>query len=155
STFAVCLPLGQSTTEIATAEDPCAAPDPPRGLRILIVDDNVDAAELLSMLLETDGSEIRIAHTGLAALDLAAELRPHVVLLDLGLPGIDGYEVARRLRADSSLTQPLLVAVTGWGTEEDRRKTKDAGFDQHLVKPVDHARLAQLIASAAVVPSSR
>jgi two-component system CheB/CheR fusion protein len=69
-------------------------------------------------------------------------------LLDLGLPGLDGYEVARRLRADRSITQPMIVAVSGWGAEEDRRKSKAAGFDQHFIKPVDHARLAALIASA-------
>ncbi len=74
-------------------------------------------------------------------------MRPQIVLLDLGLPGIDGYEVARRLRADASLVQPLIVAVTGWGAEEDRRKAREAGFDQHLTKPVDHARLTELLAS--------
>jgi len=102
---------------------------------------------MLSLLLAEEGHETHVAHTGPAALALAPQVRPHVVLLDLGLPGLDGYEVARRLRVDTSLAQPLLVAVTGWGGEEDRRKTREAGFDQHLVKPVDHALLAELLAS--------
>ncbi len=119
-----------------------------RVLRILVVDDNVDAAETLSMLLEHEGNETRIAHSGPEALALVAEMRPQIVLLDLGLPGLDGYEVARRLRADGSLVQPLIVAISGWGAEEDRRKAREAGFDQHLTKPVDHARLTELLANA-------
>ncbi|HUS31459.1 MAG TPA: ATP-binding protein [Kofleriaceae bacterium] len=149
STFTVRLPLALSN---AAAND-AAPPTTPRrttpgGLRILVVDDNVDAAEMLAMLLDRDGNEIRVAHSGPDCLVLATELRPHVVLLDIGLPGLDGYEVARRLRADHSLAQPLIVAISGWGTVEDRKKAHEAGFDQHLVKPIDHAALAKLLATA-------
>ncbi len=147
STFTVRLPFGAPSTARMLVEE-VGPISTTRRLRILVVDDNVDAAEMLSYLLERGGNETRIAHSGPAALALAAELRPQIVLLDIGLPGLDGYEVARRLRADASLDQPLLVAVTGWGAEEDRRKAREAGFDEHLVKPVDHARLAQLIANA-------
>ncbi len=145
--FVVRLPL----RTIAHEQRSTVAPVP-RGasLRILVVDDNVDAAEALAALLEISGHAIRLAHTGQDALSIAVEQRPDVLLLDIGLPGIDGYEVARRIRADSSQPQPMLVALTGWGAEEDRRKGRDAGFDEHLVKPVDHARLAALL--AAVVP---
>jgi signal transduction histidine kinase len=145
STFTVRLPLGRQITAAQHADHaPAAAAG---GLRILIVDDNVDAADILAILLEQDGHQIRVAHTGPDGLIAAAELQPHVVLLDLGLPGIDGYEVARRLRADRSIARPLLVAVSGWGSEQDRTAAHAAGFDHHLVKPVDHARLASLLAS--------
>ena len=146
STFTVRLPLGSPPAERGVPEEASSART--RRLRILVVDDNIDAAETLSMLLESTGNETRIAHTGPEAVAVAAEMRPQIVLLDLGLPGFDGYEVARRLRADSSLVQPLIIAVSGWGAEEDRRKSEAAGFDQHLIKPVDPAHLAALIATA-------
>jgi CheY-like chemotaxis protein len=121
---------------------------PATGLRILVVDDNIDAAEALAMLLELRGNQTRIAHTGPVALDAAADFRPQVVFLDIGLPGLNGYEVARRMRADTLLPQPLLVALTGWGTDEDRRQAHAAGFDRHLVKPVDLGKLTAVLGSA-------
>ncbi len=145
STFTVRLRLANVT---AAAEVQPSAPGITRRLKILVVDDNIDAAETLSMLLEHGGNETRVAHSGPEALTVAADMRPQIVLLDLGLPGFDGYEVARRLRADASLVQPLIVAITGWGADDDRRKAREAGFDQHLTKPVDHARLTELLASA-------
>jgi signal transduction histidine kinase/ActR/RegA family two-component response regulator len=151
STFVVRLPLERVATTREPAADVIATPGK---LRILIVDDNVDGADMLATLLARDGNEIQVAHTGPDGLAAAAQLRPHVVLLDLGLPGLDGYEVARRLRAERSLARPLLVAVSGWGGEEDRRKARDAGFDQHLVKPVDHASLAKIIASVSAASRS-
>jgi signal transduction histidine kinase/CheY-like chemotaxis protein len=139
SRFVVRIPLAPALEEKAL---PIALATPPAArLRILVVDDNADAAEMLAMLLELRGHQILVAHTGPAALEAAAELKPEVVFLDIGLPGLNGYEVARRLRADASRPQPVLVAVTGWGSEEDRRQAKAAGFDGHLVKPVDIAKL--------------
>ena len=104
--------------------------------RILVVDDNVDAAKSLARLLtRLYGQEVRVAHDGPAALAAAGEFRPEVVLLDIGLPGMDGYEVARRLRERPEFEETLLVALTGWGQEADRERSRAAGFDHHLVKP--------------------
>lgn len=120
-----------------------------RSLRILIVDDNVDAADMLSMLLEVGGNTTRIEHTGNAGLAAVRDFEPDVVFLDIGLPDLSGHEIASRLRADPSLRrQPVLVAITGWGREDDRRQSRAAGFDQHLVKPVDHAKLNNVLAMA-------
>ncbi|MDQ3206350.1 MAG: response regulator [Pseudomonadota bacterium] len=101
------------------------------------------------MLLELEGHQVRLAHTGPDALTVAGEFQPDVVLLDIGLPGLNGFEVARAIRADNQLPQPLLVAVTGWGADQDRRQTHEAGFDRHLVKPVSHLMLLEALASAA------
>lgn len=119
---------------------------PARRLRVLVVDDNLDAAELLADLVESLGHEVHVAHDGLAALEAAERCRPEVVLLDIGLPRMDGLEVARRLRgAGQDLT---LVAVTGYGQEEDRRRSLAAGFNAHLVKPIDLAALTAALASS-------
>jgi CheY-like chemotaxis protein len=115
-------------------------------LRVVVVDDNVDAAEGLALLLRLSGQEVRVAYDGPSALALAGRFRPQVVLLDLGLPGMDGYEVARRLRGQPELEATYLVAVTGWGQPEDRQRSKEMGFDRHLVKPVDSSLLVQLLA---------
>jgi len=125
------------------------APQPVSGRRILVVDDNHDSAESLAMLLEITGNETLVAYDGMVALRQAAAFRPDVVLLDLGLPKLDGYEVARRLRARPWGKKLVLVAITGWGQDEDRRHTAEAGFDGHLVKPVDYAALTQLLATLA------
>jgi len=106
-------------------------------LRLLIVDDNADAAETLSMLLEEYAAEVRLAHSGRQALTVAAELRPHVVFLDIGLPDLNGLEVARLLRAAPHGEHAVLIAVTGYGQEKDRAETKAAGFDHHFLKPLD------------------
>ncbi|MPZ45264.1 MAG: response regulator [Betaproteobacteria bacterium] len=118
------------------------------GRRILIVDDNRDAAISLSMLLELSGNKTETAYDGLAAIDAAARFEPDVVLLDIGLPGLNGYEVARRMRNEPWGKQVKLVAVTGWGHPEDRERAIAAGFDAHLLKPVDHAALVKLLAGA-------
>lgn len=107
------------------------------GRRILIVDDNVDTAESLGMLLGLEGHVVRVAHDGPSALRAAEEFRPEVVLLDIGLPRMDGYQVARHLRERPETATAALVALTGYGQDEDRRRTRDAGFDAHLLKPVD------------------
>jgi PAS domain S-box-containing protein len=155
STFTVRLPLatqdgvtgGVAAGAAAATPDEHRPPAPRTGQRVLVVDDNVDAAESLALLLAHDGHEIRTAHTGPEALDVARAFAPEVVFLDLGLPGLDGYEVARRLRGDLGLRRVTIVAVTGWGTEKDRRRSAEAGFDEHLTKPVEpaavHATLAR------------
>ncbi len=112
--------------------------------RVLVVEDNADAAMSLALLLQFEGHEVRMAHDGPAALELARTFGPEVVLLDIGLPGLDGYEVARRLREDFKETV-LLVAQTGYGQDEDRRRSQEAGFDHHLVKPVDPHALMVLL----------
>ncbi len=123
---------------------PQAAAEAP-ACRILVVDDNRDAAESLALLLRLGGHEVRTAHDGPAALDAARGFRPGLVLLDLGLPGMDGLEVARRLREDYPRQEMVLVALTGYGTENDRRQTHEAGFDDHFVKPVEPESLLRLL----------
>jgi CheY-like chemotaxis protein len=115
------------------------------GRRILVVDDNRDAATSLAMLLELSGNKTETAYDGLAAIDAAARFEPDVVLLDIGLPGLNGYEVARRMRLEPWGKPVKLVAVTGWGHPEDRERAIAAGFDAHLLKPVDHAAMVKLL----------
>ncbi|MCA1705262.1 MAG: response regulator, partial [Actinobacteria bacterium] len=114
--------------------------------RILVVDDNRDVADSLGMLLRMMGNEVHTAHDGLEAVGAAAAFQPDVVLLDLGLPKLNGYEAARRIREQDGGTDMVLVAVTGWGQEEDRRRSKEAGFDHHMTKPVEFAALQKLLA---------
>jgi CheY-like chemotaxis protein len=115
--------------------------------RILVVDDNHDAGDSLGMILRHLGAEVRIARDGAQALQVFADYDPAVVLLDLGMPGMDGYEVARRMRALSPGSRSSLVALTGWGQDEDRRRAREAGFDHHLVKPAELSALQALLAS--------
>jgi CheY-like chemotaxis protein len=110
-----------------------------------VVDDNVDAAIALGVLLRSLGHQTCVVHDGIAALKMAPEFRPDIVLLDLGMPGMDGFETARRLRSLKRDRPFRIVAVTGWGQESDRAKTREAGFDLHLVKPVDADILAQAL----------
>lgn len=132
---------------VAPASSPAVrefvAPAPPR--RFLIVDDEVEAAEALAFLLERQGHATATVHDGAAALALCASERPDVVLLDLTLPGIDGYEVCRRIRALPRGRRVALFAVTGWCDEGDRDRTRAAGFDAHLAKPLDLAALERAI----------
>jgi CheY-like chemotaxis protein len=118
-------------------------------LRVLIVDDNYDAAHMLAKLLETAGHEVLTALDGPSALEGASAYRPQVVLLDIKLPGIDGYEVARRIRRLPELENLLLVALTGYGQEEDHWRSRQAGFEHHLVKPVDVEELERLLSQYA------
>jgi signal transduction histidine kinase/ActR/RegA family two-component response regulator len=115
--------------------------------RILIVDDNIDSAETLGLLLRLGGHEVKTAYSGPSALEAARLERPEIVMLDIGMPGMDGLEVARRLREEVGLKDVLLVAMTGYGQDEDRRRTEGAGFNTHLVKPVDVERLNAIFAS--------
>jgi two-component system CheB/CheR fusion protein len=120
-----------------------AAPD--GGLRVLVVDDNFDAAETLVMLLEMMGHEVKMANDGPEAIEVASRERPGVVLLDIGMPGMNGYDVARKLREQPETQGAVLVAMTGWGQEEDMKRSKEAGFDHHLVKPVEPSVLSKLL----------
>lgn len=117
----------------------------PAASRILVVDDNVDSADSMALLLSLDGHEVRTAFDGPGALSQAAGFQPRAVLLDIGLPGMDGYEVARRMRELPGLRDVLMIAITGYGQEEDRTRSKAAGFDHHLVKPVDPDTLSRLL----------
>jgi two-component system CheB/CheR fusion protein len=114
-------------------------------MRILIVDDNRDSAETIGLMAELWGHEVWQVHDGPAALEAALSYRPEAVLLDIGLPGMSGYEVARRLRSLDGLDGVTIVAMTGYGGEEDRRRSREAGFDHHMVKPVDPAKLEALL----------
>jgi signal transduction histidine kinase len=148
SEFALRLPcLLQELDGYRTRDDADAGEVPDcAGLRILVVDDSRDAAESLSKLLRLGGHEVMIAHEAEHALHLAATQQPGVVLLDIGLPGMDGYEICRRLR-QGGLAHALIVAMTGYGLERDRRRSQDAGFDTHLVKPVPPHELLKLMAT--------
>jgi CheY-like chemotaxis protein len=119
-----------------------------RALRILVADDNEDAAESLALMLRCLGHEVFTAHDGEAAVALAASVAPDVALLDVGMPRLSGHEAARRIRAALGGRSVMLVAVTGWGQAEDRKRSSAAGFDHHLVKPVDLAMLQQVIETA-------
>ena len=114
--------------------------------RVLLVDDNADAVSALSLLLEMMGHEVRVAYDGVAALELAAGFRPEAVILDIGLPRMDGYAVARAMRASESTAGALLIALTGYGQPGDRTKSHDAGFDLHFVKPVSFDQIENAIA---------
>jgi two-component system, OmpR family, response regulator len=116
--------------------------------RVLVVDDNDDSAASMAMLLQIYGHDARVANDGERCLEVAREFAPHAVVLDIGLPGMDGYEVARRLRELPQTREALLIALTGYGHAEDRRRALEAGFNHHLVKPVDPNDLAALIAPA-------
>jgi len=149
SEFVVRLPIVQHALSAAAAAPAVIPPDvAPR--RILVVDDNQDAAGSLAMLLELDGHQVISVHDGAAALEAASAQRPEVVLLDIGLPLLDGYEVCRRIRQQPWGAGLVLLALTGWGQDEDRDRTRAAGFDGHLVKPVDYHELMTLLASLSV-----
>ena len=151
STFIVRLPR-PTPTDKSTARTPSdAGPQPvaeSSARRVLVVDDNVDAAETLSMMLEFLGQNTRQAHDGNKALTVAAEFKPEVVFMDIGLPGISGHEAVARMRKDLGMTGVYMVALSGYGTEEDRRKSLYAGFNSHLVKPLDPATLPGILAAA-------
>lgn len=144
SEFVVRLPLVEPDTASRPAPTQSVPTTP---LRVLIVDDSHDAADMLAMLLQLAGHETYTAHDGPAAVEAAATQDPDVILLDIGLPIFNGYEAARRIREQHGhQRRPLLIALTGWGQEEDRRRSEEAGFDAHLVKPVDDAFLGRLLA---------
>ena len=150
--FVVRLPLARDQVSGAAAA-PADAGAPVAHKRVLVVDDNRDAADSLGMLLQALGAEVHVVHAGAPALEAVASFDPSLVLLDIGMPGMDGYEVARRLRRDHQQRALTLVALTGWGQEEDRRRARAAGFDHHLTKPADVGVLQRLLAAEA--PAAR
>jgi signal transduction histidine kinase/ActR/RegA family two-component response regulator len=144
STFKVFLPLAESLpTE--PAQESAVNVAPTYRARILVADDNRDAADTLSVILELDGHEVRTAYDGAKALQIAEQFAPQIALLDIGMPNLDGYQTARRIREQPWGSAMLLVALTGWGQEQDRRHATEAGFNCHLVKPVDPQTIGALI----------
>jgi CheY-like chemotaxis protein/anti-sigma regulatory factor (Ser/Thr protein kinase) len=149
STFTVRLPLAAGDAaegggETARASEPASVPEAP--IKVLVVDDNKDGAASLALLLKLSGHVSRTAHTGPEGLTAAAEFRPDVIFLDIGMPGMSGFEVARTLREDAAFEDTTLVALTGWGSEEDRKRSKDAGFDEHVTKPIDADDVKRILA---------
>jgi PAS domain S-box-containing protein len=144
SEFTVRLPLARGTI---LSDSRASGTAVLTGRRILVVDDNADAAESLAMVLRSLGAEVQVARSGPAGLEACGKYDPEVVLLDIGMPGMDGYEVARRIRARTRSRQPALVALTGWGQDEHRQKSREAGFDHHLVKPAEIPALQALLGS--------
>ena len=162
--FTVALPLADSVPQSVVAEarqgepsaglasevDSCSDLEP----RVLVVDDNVDAAASLAMVVESLGLHPRLAHSGAEALRIARQYRPHLVLLDIGMPVMDGYEVARQLRrADDDGPRTVIAAVTGWSHPRDRERCRAAGFDHHFAKPADLDRVAELVESLRTPPA--
>ena len=145
SEFIVRLPL-VAASQAAQQRRVKEKTSPASKYRVLVVDDNHDGAETLGMMLGIMGNEIQLAHDGLAAVEAAEKFRPDVVLLDIGMPVLDGYEACRRIRAQDWGRSMVLIALTGWGQDGDRRRTQEAGFDHHLVKPVEAATLLSVFA---------
>jgi CheY-like chemotaxis protein len=143
SVFTVRLPLSYSRKEEQGGRH--AAGPRTRTRRVLLADDNVDFVSSLGELLASHGHEVRVAHDGAEALRIVEEFVPEVAFVDIGMPKVHGYEVARRLRANAATASCILVAVTGWGQENDRKRARDAGFDRHLVKPVDPGEIESIL----------
>jgi PAS domain S-box-containing protein len=150
STFTVTLPRSVVVAGGPAEDDSRRHAAPARApRRVLVADDNPDGAASLGMLLEASGHEVHLAHDGTQALEVAARVRPHVALLDIGMPGLDGYQVAARIRRESWGGEMKLIAMTGWGQDADKLAARQAGFDHHLTKPVDPAKLDSLLREAA------
>ncbi len=147
SEFVVRLPAAEKAARLAGAAQDSGLKTAARPvLRVLIADDNADQADGLALLLQMEGDDVRISYDGPGVLEAARDFRPQVVLLDIGMPGLDGYQVARRLRESPETRHALLVATTGWGQEEDLRRSREAGFDHHLTKPFEPALIEKLLA---------
>jgi len=147
STFTLRIPL--AAVQPASPELPAHGPEAPVGmssLRILVADDNRDAAESLAAFLRMVGHDVRIAYDGVEALGLVSEYRPDAVVLDIGMPKMNGYDVAKKLRAEPARQQMTIIALSGWGQEEDKRRSREAGIDHHLVKPLEPTSLLRLLA---------
>jgi CheY-like chemotaxis protein len=147
SEFSLRLPIAAEVPEVGVSVAKAVQVREIVPQRILVVEDNINSAEMLVALLQIDGHEVQVAHEGPIAVELARVFRPGVVLLDIGLPKMDGFEVARQLRSFPETREATLIAVSGYGQAADRQHSKDAGFDHHLVKPVDRKTLTSLLAS--------
>ena len=145
STFTVYLPL--ELNQLSVTEQPKPESVPARKRQVLVVDDNHDAAKTLAMLLKLLGNEVHTRHDGLSGVEAAESLRPQVAILDISMPGMDGYQAAQRIREQPWGQHLMLIALSGYGQEEDKRRSREAGFDTHLVKPVDMSALSELLAS--------
>jgi CheY-like chemotaxis protein len=154
SRFTVRLPLPDALPAPVPAPAD-EAPAPAGSLRVLVVDDNLDAAEMLATLLEIGGHRVRMAHDGAGAIAVAGELLPEVAFLDIGLPDMSGYEAAGALRGIAGMEGSMLVALTGWGTEQDRQRAREAGFDHHLTKPAEFDAVNRLLEQAIQARSMR
>jgi CheY-like chemotaxis protein len=153
STFTVRLPAllipeNERVERLAQGERPAS-----KRRRVLVADDNLDAAESLAMLLTMMGHEVRAAHDGAQAVDQAEKFRPDLIFMDVGMPKLDGLEAAAQIRRMAWGAGPVIVALTGWGQEADRKRSKEAGCDEHLVKPLDFDRLSALLAELAAAPA--
>jgi CheY-like chemotaxis protein len=146
STFTLDLPTSILAVRIETPR--ASAPAVPLERRVLIVDDNEDVARIMALLIERLGGRTRVAFDGNAALQAVAEFQPNIVFLDIGMPGLDGYETCRRIRRQPFGQNITIVALTGWGKDQDRWRAEDAGFDLHLTKPADPATLQEILAAA-------
>ena len=147
SEFVVTLPaLAAATAPVHAVADAAGSRAKPENThRVLIVDDNCDAAESLGMLLEMENCQVSVAFDGARALEALETFKPDIALLDIGMPGMDGYELARRIRATQWGRKLVLVALTGWGQADDKKRAADAGFDEHLTKPVDPELLSRVL----------
>jgi CheY-like chemotaxis protein len=145
SEFVVRLPILEETVAVPAPAMTSDSAVTAAGLCILVVEDNRDAAEMLAMFLQINGHETHTAHDGVEAIEATTRLQPDLVLLDIGLPRLNGYEAGRRIREQHKRDRPVLVALSGWGQDEDRRRSEEAGFDAHLVKPVDEIALRKLL----------
>jgi signal transduction histidine kinase len=147
STFTVRIPVLGAADPLPKSLETGGGREQPKSpsLRVLVVDDIADVADVLKMLLDLEGFETRVAYSGVAALESARDFKPDVVICDIGLPEMDGHEIARRLRRDPDMAPATLIALTGWGTEGEVRRTRESGFDFHLVKPVDANALLELL----------
>jgi signal transduction histidine kinase/ActR/RegA family two-component response regulator len=154
SEFVVRIPLPQVALAMLEAAPTERSKRPIVSRRVVLADDNVDGAKSLAMLLEMQGHEVHLAHDGAAALEALERWRPEFAILDIGMPRLTGYEVAQRTRAAKWGRELPLIALTGWGQAEDQRRAKEAGFNHHLTKPVDHAALQALLAEPTSVPRS-
>jgi PAS domain S-box-containing protein len=155
SEFVVRLPLGEAAAREAGDAPPKEPPAPIEPLRLLVADDNCDSAASCAALLEACGHEVSVAHSGREALDLACRVEPDVLLLDIGMPELNGYQLAQRIRCTSWGRHAILIAVTGWGQEEDKRRALAAGFDRHLTKPIDSDALESILQQATARPPAR
>jgi len=144
SEFVVRLPLG-SPSSARDEERGAPASEAAKPLRLLVADDNRDSASTFAALLQASGHEVSVAHTGREAFDLAGKLQPDALLLDIGMPELNGYQLAQRIRGTSWGRAVTLIAITGWGQEQDKRRALAAGFDQHLTKPIDPSHLEALL----------
>jgi CheY-like chemotaxis protein len=148
SEFVVRLPRAEKPADALPESDADKKPLLETAKRILVVDDNHDSADAVTLILQLDGHDVKAVYSGIDALDLVEQFKPHAVLLDIGMPQMNGYEVAQRLRAQSWGKNVLLIAQTGWGQAEDIRQCREAGFNHHVTKPIDFRKLRDFFVTA-------